>query len=94
MKEWSREIKKRRLKWFGHLLRLPNETPAKQALTEALTPVKKPRGKPKLTWLGLIVKDMATINIRVSLDNLEELIEIANERACWNGLVGLAMSNN
>ena len=91
--EWSREIKHRRLKWFGHLLRLPNETPAKQALRAALTPVKRPRGKPKLTWLGLIQKDLAKINIRVSLENLEDLIKLANERSRWYGLTGLAMSN-
>jgi hypothetical protein len=31
---WSEAIKKRRLNWFGHLLRLPENTPAKLALKE------------------------------------------------------------
>ena len=34
------EIKKRRLNWLGHMLRLPERTPAKLALKEHL---KKPR---------------------------------------------------
>jgi hypothetical protein len=28
--KWSETIKNRRLKWYGHLMRLPDETPAKQ----------------------------------------------------------------
>ena len=28
-KQWKHTIKTRRLRWFGHVIRLPNETPAK-----------------------------------------------------------------
>ena len=45
---WSeKKIAKRRLSFFGHICRLPEDTPAKIALKEALKPVKRPRGKPK-----------------------------------------------
>ena len=30
----SRTVKRRRLNWIGHLMRLPKETPARQALAE------------------------------------------------------------
>ena len=32
---WSQTIQKRRLAWFGHLIRLPEQTSAKQAFCEA-----------------------------------------------------------
>ena len=38
---WSNEIKRRRLKWFGHLVRLPENAPAKQALAEARNLIKR-----------------------------------------------------
>ena len=44
---WSEKIAKRRLSFFGHICRLPEGTPAKIALKEALKPVKRPRRKPK-----------------------------------------------
>ena len=50
-KEWSKKVKKRRLQWFGHLIRLPEDAPAKQALYAAQKQTKKPRGGQKTTWL-------------------------------------------
>ena len=49
--KWSRKIKRRRLNWLGHLMRMDTQTPARKSLTEALTPAKKKRGKPPMTWL-------------------------------------------
>ena len=41
-KEWSLTIQERRLKWFGHLQRLPKEAPARLAYEEVTQkPVKK-----------------------------------------------------
>ena len=57
VKKWSSEIKKQRLKWLRHLLRLPKETPAKQALHQVMLPIKRTRGKPKTTWINLIRKE-------------------------------------
>ncbi len=42
-KIWSNEIKRRRSNWFGHMMRLPEETPAKQALEESEKSKKTPR---------------------------------------------------
>ncbi len=54
--KWSVKIMKRRLKWLGHLIRLPEETSAKKAKRESLRPVKRPRGRPKDTWMSLVNK--------------------------------------
>ena len=37
----SQDILKRRLRWYGHMQRLDDNTPARQALKEALRPVNK-----------------------------------------------------
>ena len=45
--KWSVIIKKRRLSWLGHMLRLNEETPVKKALEEYLRKIKKKKGKRK-----------------------------------------------
>ena len=39
---WSIAIKKRQLNWFGHMTRLPYNTPEKLALNHALKPTIRP----------------------------------------------------
>ena len=54
-------IRKRRLIWLGHVQRLKEDTLHQLMLkvfcTEAKT--KRPAGRPKLTWLKLVLKDIA-----------------------------------
>ena len=90
--KWSKDIKKRRLKWLGHLLRLPEDTPARQAFQEAFRPVNRPRGRPKTTWISLVTKELKEMNIELTYDSLHEVVELANDRNAWRNLVGRAMS--
>ena len=46
---WSVTIKKRRLNWLGHVMRLNHITPARQAIEEFLKPHKRPVGRPITT---------------------------------------------
>ena len=55
---WSKQIKRRRLRWLGHLLRLHPQTPARISLQEFLKPTPKPLGRPKTTWLQTVKKDL------------------------------------
>ena len=57
-------ICKRRLTWFGHL-RLPPETPARKSLEAFLRTWKRSAGKPKTTWLSIVMND---INIHSEID--------------------------
>ena len=54
----SNKIKKRRLALFGHILRLDPETPAQKAIKYYVDPHKRPVGRPPLTWMALITKDL------------------------------------
>ena len=65
--EWSKKIKKRRLLWIGHLFRLPEDAPAKQALEESLRPVRRPRGKPKTTWIASVGKELKEMNLNFTI---------------------------
>ena len=85
---WSATIFKRRLSWLGHLLRLPEDTPARLALTKYIQPVKKPIGRPKTTWLSFIFNDIKTHSDIVLKDNEQENIDtlklLCSNRKDWN----------
>ena len=74
--KWSEKIRTRRIRWLGHALRLPDETPAKMALEEAQRHVPKPRGGQKTTWLTVIKKDL-------HMTTLEEATVLAQNRDLW-----------
>ena len=57
---WSAVCRERRLKLLGHIMRLHEQSPAAQALSNALQPAKAKIGRPKLTWLKLITQDLIT----------------------------------
>ena len=82
---WSKIIRKRRTRFLGHILRLPETTPVRKALTEYLRPVKRDPGRPQTTWWSLIIKDLKQIGIsNTSLDNL---LALAADRDSWRSLV-------
>jgi hypothetical protein len=89
--KWSNKIKKRRLLWLGHLLRLPDDTPAKQALLEYQRPVRRPRGKPKTTWVASIQKELKAIQGDLTI---QKATELSQERPAWRNFVDGAMLND
>ena len=77
---WSKTIEKKRIKWFGHLMRLDENTPAQKALRVALMQSKRPRGRPKLTWIEMMRKQLQTINL-----TWEEASHLAKDREKMEG---------
>ena len=69
------------MKWFGHMIRLPDATPAKQAFNHVQQDWKRPPGKPKTTWISMMKK-----RIEMNGKTWNEAIELAkdrnNKRAC------------
>ena len=80
---WSVKISKRRISFFGHICRLPEETPAKIALKEAIRKSKRPRGKPKTTYIKVIENQLKEKNIK----SIEEAIRLAQNRQIWRVLL-------
>ena len=55
VERWPRTIKRRRLNWLGHVMRLPIDTPARMALN-GIYEILQARGRPKNTWMKAIKK--------------------------------------
>ena len=81
---WSKKISERRLRFFGHICRLPQNTPARLVLSESLRPTKKPKGRPQTTYLSVLRNQLKDKNIKT----LESAIEIAQNRQFWDCICG------
>ncbi len=62
--DWSDSIDQRRLRLFGHLMRLPTNTPAKLALEEAERKVPLRVGRPPTTWLSVMKNQLTTLGLK------------------------------
>ena len=97
---WSRTIKRRRLNLYGHILRLHEDTPIRQALFEAVKPVSRGRGRPPTHWLQTIQKDLAEELIRQNCRhrNPEEFLKtthrLAQNRKWWKGTIQRCMCSD
>ena len=78
-KPWSQVIRQRRLRFTGHVLRLPEETPVRQALSEYHRPLKRPRGAPKFTWQKNIDNDLRSIGM-----SFDEARIVSKDRKEWH----------
>ena len=79
-------MKVRRLRWTGHLHRLPDYAPARQALREAMIPAPKPPGIPKTTLISTVKKDLKDIDPNLRLGDAA-LDKIASDRPRWRSLI-------
>ena len=76
------------------LIRLPEKSPAKLALRESLRPIRRPRGKPKTTWIAMINNDLKYVNLKLGTAEIEEA---ARDRESWRAItrkIEGAMSTN
>ena len=81
--KWSTTIKRRRLRFIGHVLRMSGDVPVRQALHEAVTfKTKKPPGGQKQTLLATFNNDLVNSHVMLS----EPLTwGYANDRDRWRG---------
>ena len=99
IEKWSLVIKKKRLSWLGHLMRLDNETPAKKALIEYIKPGKKKIGRPKTTWVYQIYKELKNdcnindINFENETTMIKDLDIICKDRIRWKNIMRSIMLN-
>ena len=55
----SRKITERRLKWYGHVMRMEEDHVVRRVMTKAI-PGKRKRGRPKTRWKDVCKRDMQT----------------------------------
>ena len=98
--KWSSTIRRRRLNWLGHLIRLDEGTPARRALEESLRGIRRRIGRPRLTWMKLIEKDLSSVDIYLELnkstawDIVRKLEDLTFDRKKWRKTVRDIMAVN
>jgi len=73
-------VRKRRLRWFGHVQRMEDSRRAKQAL-ECIPDEKKKRGRPRITWRDTVWRDVECMNM--TLLTWEDVCHEATDRKEW-----------
>ena len=100
VEKWSKIIRRRRLNWLGHLMRLDEQTPVRHSLQESLSDIQGKVGRPKLKWIKVIEKDLVSVNINLDLnrstpDNtIRKLVELTNDRKDWRKIIRDIMAVN
>ena len=75
-----------RLRYLGHVLRMPEERAPKAALSEALKRVNSSvRGRPKLCWLATVRNDLAARNL--DPNDWQSVTALAQDREAWRSEV-------
>ena len=92
---WSKTIKRRRLNFTGHVMRLNEETPVRIALKKAIDTTGAKVGRPKHTWLRTVINDLNSGGININLRNpeqtLQTLLRITQDRKTWRKTIGTLM---
>ena len=78
----SSEITKRRLRLYGPLMGLPEETPIRISMKEHERPLKMERGARRFTWMKNIDNDLERIGV-----DRGEVCDIAQDRKRWRSLI-------
>ena len=74
-------IKRRRWRWYGHVLRMPPSRLPKQA--NSWTPVGRRRvGRPKDTWRRTVAREAREKNL-----DQENMMALAEDRSAWRDLI-------
>ncbi len=89
---WSKIIEVRRMRLLGHICRLADETPVKQALREALKCQKNKIGRPKSTWIKQVKKDLE-IRGTIADSDFRNVIKLAQDRDLWRKHYGSLHDN-
>lgn len=76
-------IKKRRLQWYGHIMRMNRERPARKYFDLNL-PGRRPRGRPRKRWIETVRSDVEERGLKWE-DVLEQ--KMYEDRRRWRGLV-------
>ena len=79
----------RRVRWYGHVLRLSEEHPTNTIL--AFNPQqagwRRPKGAPRTRWLDVIAQDLNDRNV-----TLAQAQHLAHDRPRWRDLVAMGGS--
>ena len=79
---WTKIIDIQRIRWLGHLFRLPEECPARIAMNEFERSVPRPIGHPLTTWVSIVKKQLLDVGI-----HWETAKQAALDRVLWRDVL-------
>ena len=79
-------IRAARLRWFGHVVRMPEERIPNYLLHWVPKHGKRSRGRPRKNWLSCVLEDAALFT-GVENITMEAAEQQATDRVQWRGLV-------
>ena len=82
-------VRAQRLRWAGHVARMEDGCPPKQALN-GLPYGRRPPGRPKARWEDGVKGDLRVL---LDADNVEDWQRIAQDRRGWRNLTLAAMDH-
>ena len=76
-------IAERRVRWYGHLLRLPPDHPTKALLDfqPQRAGWRRPRGAPRTRWIDVVAEDLRRCNVTIG-----DAPQLAQQRSVWRSL--------
>ena len=71
-----------RLRWYGHVIRMPDKRLPKYLISWTPRHGKRSRGRPRKSWLNCVKEDAASFtgNAKITLPNMENM---ALDRKMW-----------
>ena len=81
-------------------MRLNEKTPVRCSLKETPTDIQRKAGRPSLTWMKLVEKDIGSVDINLELNRstpeeiLNKLVELTAGRIKWKKIVRDIMAVN
>ncbi len=81
-------------------MRLDERTPVRRSLEESLTDVRRKIGRPCLTWIKVVEKDLESVDINLELnkstpgETLGKLVNLTADRNKWRKTVRDIMAVN
>ena len=84
-------IAERRVRWFGHVMRLHEDHPTRQILQfqPAAAGWRRPRGAPRTRWLDVVARDLDMCGV-----TLQQAQHLVQDRTAWRRLVALVGSTH
>ena len=80
-------IRAARLRWFGHVVIMPEERVPNYFLDWIPMHGKRSRGRPRKNWLSCVLEDAASFIIGVDNISLEAAKQHASDRVHWKNLI-------
>ena len=74
-------IRERRLRWAGHIWRMPNDALARTALNWTPAGCKRKPGRPRMDWIQTVKQDIARADVK-----WDDVPQLATDRVAWRTL--------